>query len=197
MGTTLKAVLLGLMIAPGLAQAEAPFGLAWGASESSIAGMDVSLTRAHASGGIASYGTARLPQNISNATAYSLFVDEQHGLQRVAMVTEPISNDLVGEEGKQQYALMKLSLSRKYGAPLGEFEYAGNGYQVMPSEFYACLSLKDCGAWVSVFNGQAEGERVTLRLSGIAPNKGYLSISYEGPKWSTIADRLAGKGRGG
>ncbi len=191
MDTAVKAAFLGLMILSPLAQAEAPFGLAWGASERDIAALGVNITRAHSSGEVVSYGAARLPDGTSNAKAYSLFIDAKHGLQRVTMVTEPISNDLVGEEGKQQYALMKLSLSRKYGSPLGEYEYAGNGYQVLPSEFYACLSLKDCGSWVSVFDGQGEGERVSLRLSGTAPTGGYISISYEGPQWKSIADRLS------
>lgn len=183
MERAVKAALMGLILMSPLAQAGAPFGLTWGANESDIAALGVNMTRVNSASGMASYGTARLPDGTSNARAYSLFIDADRGLQRLTMVTEPITNDLVGEEGKQQYALMKLSLSRKYGAPLGEFEYTGNGYQVLPSDFYACLSLKDCGSWVSVFGGDNEGERVTLRLSGTTPTAGYISISYEAPGW--------------
>lgn len=190
MEKAVKAALLGLMIMSPLAQAAAPFGLTWGASEDELAVLGINATRADASAGVVSYGAAQLPDGSSNAKAYSLFFDVEHGLQRVTMVTEPISNDLVGEEGKQQYALMKLSLSRKYGPPLGEFEYAGNGYQVLPSDFYACLSLKDCGSWVSVFSGHEEGERVMLRLNSTTQSGGYVSISYEGPEWQPIAKRL-------
>ena len=185
------AVLCAMTIACSVATAsEGPFGLAWGASVSDLAGGGVELTKQRSDGAVTSYAASLLPEGSSFAKAYSVMIDGAHGLQRAAFVTESITNDLVGMDGKQRYDEIKEALANKYGAPVAELEYAGGGFQILPSEFYPCLALSGCGVWQSVFDGGAAGERVILSLNGVAQSTGYLSVAYEGPLWPKVVEHL-------
>src|SRR5690554_4470179 len=190
MGKALKvAALLGLISAAPMAQAAAPFGLAWGASEAELAAAGINLTRSSTFEGVTAYGAARLPENDLKGKAYALFIDAKHGLQHVTLVSGTIDEDASGRLGKRHYEIMKLQLSRKYGQPLADAEYAGEGFGLLPSEFYPCLTLTQCGSWSAVFGGMEPGELITLRLNGIDQGIGYTSISYEGPKWREVSKR--------
>jgi len=189
-----SAALLALVTAmPATHAVAGPFGLSWGSAEQDITAIGVNLTKHTQVEGITSYATSRLPEGTSNARAYAMMFDEELGLQRATLVSDTITNDLVGEEGKQRYELFKMSLAQQYGAPVGEFEYSGKAFPILPSEFYPCLALRDCGVWNSVFAGETPGERIVLSLHGIAPGDGYISIAYEGPHWASVSQRLMGK----
>ncbi|MBC6473005.1 MAG: hypothetical protein GDA48_09450 [Hormoscilla sp. GM102CHS1] len=157
----------------------APFGLEWGMRRNAIASQGVSLTFVSKKKGLAVYMTDSLPKNLSGADFYGLLFDESDRLVKVAYVSETISSDFYGAEGKKWYFRLKEKITRRYGKP-ESYEWIGLELYTDPDEFYQCLDYHGCGNWASFWGSKDEG-RILLEIFGSGKGRGYVRLEYESP----------------
>lgn len=163
--------------------APGPFGLDWGVTPEEVRNAGVVTTPHKSFSNISAHGASRLPQGHAYGKAYSLMFDADFGLQRVTLISEAISGDRDGAEGKIQYSLLKKRLTKQYGEPIAHIESAGEAFRLLPHEFYPCIAISDCGHWMTVFNGPGSAGRIVLEMHGISTGTGYLTVTHEGPLW--------------
>lgn len=189
-------LLLALTVTPAVAADEptGPFGLSWGAPISEITNQGVTLSKTDALDRLQIYEAKKLPKNLSIAETYSLIFDAEFGLQKVLMVSDDITSDSTGSEGKSIYATLKQKLTSKYSASTTNMEHVGLELYDEADEFYQCLAYDGCGAWLSVFEEEHSNLGIILELKGLGRGKGYIKLTYEGPQWEKIvANRSAKK----
>lgn len=184
----LALLLTPLVAIPSLASADAPFGLTWGMSKSEVESLGVTLFDEEQNRNIKLYRTNELPIDLSNAEFYGLIFDENRGLQKITMVSDTISNDAYGREGKSAYDRIKTALIGKYGDPTNDYDFIGLKLWDESDEFYQCLAYDGCGGWASFFENEETGEVTALSLNGLRRGEGYLTLEYEGPGWGAALD---------
>lgn len=181
-------VVFALFNLTGIAIADdAPFGLSWGMTVKELQDKGIHLEKGAGNNHFQNFKTESLPQNISIAKNYILIFSKKYNLQKLAMVSKTITDDIYGSEGKKTYERIKKSLSEKYGPPYDTYEYIGAELYDESDEFYQCLSYSGCGSWISFFKSK-EGVQVTLELAGLSRGKGYLKLIYEGQNWTDALD---------
>lgn len=186
--TALFFLLAPVVAMPSLAFADAPFGLTWGMSKVEVEDLGVTLLDGNKERNLEIYQANELPIDLSNAEFYSLIFDENQGLQKVTMVSDTISSDAYGREGKSAYDRIKTALTDKYGAPSNDYNFIGLKLWDEPDEFYQCLAYDGCGGWASFFENNETGEVTALTLRGLRRGEGYLTLAYEGPGWAAALD---------
>ena len=170
----MKKLLLVAVLFPFMvhARADAPIGLTWGAPISDI----VSKYKAKEiieQNDLIMYELPNPPITLPNFTSYKLLAHKQLGLIKVVL-SEEITRDPYGVEGKNAYFKYKEALTNKYGKPKDSFEFVGKKLYEERDEFYQCLKYDGCGYYLSYF-----GDHLSLQLNGIERGKGNLSITYE------------------
>jgi hypothetical protein len=152
----------------------AMFGLDWGMSPSSIEAMGVALTETSVQDNLHIYECDLLPKNYSLARKYLLAFDEGSSLVKIKMVTELISNDPFGKEGKERFDDL-LSLFKN------KFEVSRiNCYKSRDrssDEFYECLMDKSCGTWEALLNDP--NKNITIELKGLERGLGFIQVIIE------------------
>jgi hypothetical protein len=172
---------------------EGPFGITWGMSKSQVKALGVDMEPSSAKLSLESFKVKKLPKSISIAEFYGLTFDTKHGLQKVTMLSKDIVDDPYGREGKSLYAGLKDSLVKKYGEPTFGLERVGAKLWKESDEFYQCLAYSGCGIWAAGFEDKNGGQSIFLQLEGMGRGKGFVRLTYEGPKWSEAVDALKEK----
>lgn len=166
-----------------------PFGIKWGASVKELKSMGIKLKiSSESEGRFTIYTSSKLPKNLSMAEQYVLLFDKQFKLQKVMMISEDITGDVYGSEGKETYSTFKSKLQKKYGAPTVEFERVGMALYDESDEFYQCLAYAGCGRWASVF--ETSDTTISIELKGKSRGSGCILLTYEGPSWSKAVDAM-------
>ena len=178
-----------LVVTP-VQSAEAPFGVNWGESKSAIERKGITLENSDRKGSIAAFKTKQLPKNLSIAEQYVLYIDNEYQLQKIIMVSKDIDEDLYGSKGKETFSDLKSKLTQKYGNPTNELERVGMTLYKENNGFYQCLAYEGCGMWVAIYKDQKEDVGILLELKGMKRGTGYIKITYEGPNWSKIIDKM-------
>ena len=183
-------ILLAIQYASFGAESDGPFGLSWGMTKSQVGEYGVKLEPKAAQGNMEFLVAKSLPKNLSIAESYALSFDKKFHLQRVEMVSKDIDGDIYGTEGKTKFSALKESLTKKYGQPSIELERVGMKLWKDSDEFYQCLAYAGCGLWVALFEDKESGQNIGLALKGLGRGKGYIDLTYEGPKWSDVVDAI-------
>lgn len=163
------------------------FGTKWGSTVDELKSNGAVIIKKKDDGRLSIYSATSLPKNISIAETYQIIFHHGHGLQKIQMISKDISNDPSGMEGKSLYAKLKDGLINKYGQPGVERESTGNKLFEEDDEFYQCLAYAGCGAWIAFFKIPPNAN-VAIELKGLKRGKGYITLTYEGPKWDGIVD---------
>ena len=169
---------------------EGPFGITWGMTKYQVQALGVQMEPSSAKLGIQSFKATNLPKSISIADFYGLTFDTKRGLQKVTMISKDIVDDPYGSEGKKLYADVKDALVKKYGEPTFGLESVGAKLWDESDEFYQCLDYSGCGMWAAGFEDEEGGESILLQVEGMARGKGFIRLTYEGPKWSEAVDAM-------
>ena len=186
----------------GSAQAadNALFGLQWGVFPEDARELNIRLSRTQIKENFTTFTTAELPKNLRDADAYALTFDERDGLVKITMIGQRIERDIFGTKGKERFEELRKLLSKKYKPlPKQSIERVAPPVVIQPGQvppttpqagqFYECLGLGNCGAWIAVF--RAENMRIYLELKGINASTGYIQISAEAwPKYGNAVNRL-------
>ena len=174
-----------IVFSPSSYSAESgPFGLVWGMKESDIRSKGVKLERKSSDNNLERFNATSLPKNLSMSESYALIVHSRLGLQKVVMLSKDITGDVYGSEGKEAFADLKGKLTSKYGDPTNGLERVGMKLYEERDEFYQCLAYDGCGIWVALFEDKSQEDYVALALKGLGRGKGYIELTYEGPRWS-------------
>jgi len=184
-------ILTSLIILSSTAHArevEAPFGLTWGATKSSLESKGVTFNKCTPNGILAICETRKTIKPISFGETYVLLFHPKLGLRKVMMLSNDISDDITGRKGKELYSKIQSALSKKYGAP-NNYEYTGRKVYKEFDEFYQCLKYSGCGQWLSLWDSK-EGGAVVLEVKGSSRGKGFLKLTYESKSWSGIVDAI-------
>ena len=164
----------------------APFGLHWGESKQKLNKSGVVFEKCITDRELSICTTKKPIKPVSFGDIYQLVIDSKRGLQKVAMLSNDITDDITGSEGKELYAKVKSSLIKKYGEAK-DYEYSGWKIYDEYDEFYQCLAYPGCGSWLSYWEPQ-NGGTVSVSLKGIGRGKGYLKITYESKKWAVVVN---------
>ncbi len=164
---------------------EGPFGTTWGHSviELEKEGIVCTEKTTDSKNDLVTCKTSSLLKNISIKDFYYLLFSQNYGLQKVVMISTDITGDITGRDGKEIYNKYKSVLKKKYSDPDFEWESVGRKLYDEYDEFYQCLAYDGCGNYISYFKPK-EGGSVAIELKGLARGKGYMKLTYEGPKWS-------------
>lgn len=166
---------------------KAPFGLSWGVNKMDLEKIGVILSdESPFAVGFTSFSLEKLPVEPSNTDVVQIVISTSHGLQKIAWASKDIEDDIYGSEGKEKYLFYKNILVEKYGAPKNEGNFVGTKKFLKRDEFYECLAYSGCGVWAAVWSGSYGS--VVLQLKGLKRGSGYVSISYEGPRWADAVD---------
>ena len=158
---------------------DAPFGLAWGKSQSELEAKGAEIYGcAEKDNNFIVCKTKTPPKPVSFSDFYFLYFHSTKGLQKVIMVGEIITEDIYGSEGKKLYAQIKAGLTKKYGERSDGGEHIGLKLYDEYDEFYQCLAYTGCGLWVSLWEDDSGGT-VVVQLKGYSRGKGWVQIVYE------------------
>ncbi|CEO40970.1 hypothetical protein [Photobacterium kishitanii] len=166
----------------------APFGFEWGQSYHEI-NKKVPLTDCATKNNLMLCETTKPIQKVSFSERYIVVIDNKHGLQKVILVSQNISGDISGEEGKALYSKVKQSLTQKYNSPHTD-EYLAKKTSKDHDEFYKCLKSDECGNWVSFWQAE-DGSSALVELKGLSSGKGYLMLTYQSNKWQQIINVIS------
>jgi hypothetical protein len=164
---------------------EAPFGFAWGMSQSQVQNLVKSIKKTSSNGKFSFLEFSKAPKNLSNAEKYVAVFDKQYGLQKLIFASKKIESDIYGDNGKSQYEDLKKAIVNKYGKPTDNAEIVGLHLFKDTDEFYQCLKYDGCGGWLSIWKGTPN---IILELNGLSRGVGYIRLTYEGPKWGVAVD---------
>ena len=153
----------------------APFGLSWDTTTTEI--KDLGFTKSQGDEIIAWTGV-NVPKAWSKGKTYILLT-YQDKLVKASVLSESISGDITGSEGKELYEEMKALLTKKYGEPKDSMEAVGRSVYKDYDEFYQCLDYDGCGIYISAF--YVAGGYISIQLIGTSRGYGYLQVSYEPP----------------
>ena len=164
----------------------APFGLNWGESKQKLKKSGVVFDKCTTELGLSICSTKKPIKPVSFGDIYQLVFDSKRGLQKAVMLSNDITDDITGREGKELYGKVKNSLVKKYGEAK-DYEYSGLKLYDEYDEFYQCLAYSGCGSWLSFWE-PVNGGTVSVSLEGLGRGKGFLKISYESKKWAIVVD---------
>lgn len=174
---------------PALAQ-DAPFGMSWGQTAAEVEKLTGATRNTELLWGrVIDIDIATVPVTPPRTDFVSFAVDPEFGLARIIWISQNITGDPFGTEGKEQYFQYKELLSKKYGKPKSDVEIAGLDLWDEKDEFYQCLAYSGCGMYSAIWE-TAEGVSVGLSLRGIERGEGYHTIVYEGPEWSNVIEAV-------
>lgn len=167
----------------------APFGMKWGQSEQEVQSNDISLWRCR-TGPDMGWGAGvsteqmtrcfagRLQRNLGDVDNYELYFHNQHGLVKIAYISNEIEEDTLDTRAKDRYQELKNMLIRKYGNPYEEAE-------TIPKHesSYSCLTRASCGTWHSIWRIGKPSEFFNIFLSVKPKGKwmnytGYITLVY-------------------
>jgi len=170
-------------------EVQAPFGFHWGESKQQITKQGVKLVGCNTNLSLTLCNTKKAIKSVSFGEGYQLIFDSRKGLQKVVMVSENITSDITGIEGKSLYEKIKNSLIKKYGEvdADGSFEISGLKLYNENDEFYQCLAYEGCGYWQTLWSPESGGV-ILMQLRGISRGTGFLKMSYESKLWNDIID---------
>ena len=150
---------------------KAPFGLTWGVSQAELAAMNIVGRNPcpDDKDGTTKCRARKVPKPVSFGDDYSLYFHPTSGLVKVLMesfqvgfVDESKNKNL--PQGREQHALVKASLTAKYGAPDRDRE-SGTGVVTLASQWFG-----DSGGsieWVTVLGGHGNVGTILLYASNI------------------------------
>lgn len=173
------------------AEIMAPFGLQWGESKQALKKKGVVYEKCTTNLSLTICTTNKPLKSVSFGDIYQLIFDSKQGLQKVIMLSNDITDDITGSEGKALYSKVKSSLVKKYGESK-DYEYNGLKLYDEYDEFYQCLAYSGCGSWLSLWEPSGGGTAL-VSLEGLGRGKGYLKLTYESKKWTTIVDERKSK----
>ncbi len=179
----LPIIIMAIFVKTSIA-ANAAYGVSWGDSGKSLLERNPSLYEVKRTFNITIYKTASMPKGWSDSEFYDLFVHKSFGLQKIVATSKPLTNDVSGTKGMNEYINLRNILTIKYGSPI--FENEKTSLENIPDskDFYWCIIITKCptpnAAWDS------KPGIVSLRLNGVSRGKGYISIVHEGPNWIKV-----------
>lgn len=171
---------------------EGPFGLNWGDTAQQIKSKGSLLVESKRDGSFVFYKTNKLPKHVSIAETYSLIIHDKYGLQKAALFSKNITNDIYGTKGKETYSQFKEALVEKYGSAKNSYEYTGRKLYEDSDEFYQCLRYQGCGTYFTYWDLGDKGA-ISTELKGVSRGVGFFSLNYEGPNWSKAVDEEKSK----
>jgi hypothetical protein len=151
----------------------AMFGLDWGMSPSSIEAMGVALTETSVQDNLHIYECDLLPKNYSLAKKYLLAFDKDSSLIKIKMVTELISNDPFGKEGKERFDNLLSLFKSKFEINRIYCDAGNESYK--PDEFYE--SLMGSGSWEAVLKDS--NKNIRMELKGLEKGVGFMQVIIE------------------
>ena len=179
--TTLLAVSAAAYAQESQSEVQAPFGLEWGVLQSELSG----LTNCSSKQSVAFCDIDSVPKPLSDAHRHLLAFDDKEGLVKVAYFGKPITDDPFGTKGVKRFNELKVALLGKY--PKAEkhdlIQMHLKLYQDS-DEFYECLRYSGCGFYALGIS--PEKGSIILEISGLSRGQGYISLTYESPKWGDV-----------
>jgi hypothetical protein len=117
-------------------EAEAPFGLTWGASVEEVKplGVDLREYKEESNAYGESYLASKLPKAISGQQSTYLSFGLNNKLWRIVVASTPFENDPYGLAAKARYEELSNVLTEKYGKG-STVEQLGEGYYSEPKNF--------------------------------------------------------------
>jgi len=171
------------------------FGMEFGISLETAKSLGLVASFMKEEGGIGWYKVTALPKHPKETdTVLAAFTSD--GLQKVVWISEEITGDAYGIEGKQKFAYYEDIMTEKYGLPSKEISLKLTGLSLYKDsdQFYQCLAYEGCGNWSAGWDGSFG--IVILRLASTGSRgTGWIQITYEGPKWGAAVDALKSKQR--
>lgn len=145
-------------------EADAPFGLTWGATAEEIKALGVELKPSEAADFGASFIASKLPRSISGQEGTVLSFGHDNRLWRVAAISVPFANDPYGIAAKERYQELVAVLGEKYGKG-HSVEQVAEGYFSEPKHFVYGISQGE-SQWFTNF----ENPDLFVQLGLYAPN---------------------------
>lgn len=158
----------------------APFGLEWGMTQNQLSSLGVTMVGC-TQGSVFTTCTAKsLPKDLPDVHLYALLFSPPHGLVKVAYLSNDITGDIYGTQGKKRYAELKSKLTAKYGYP-DSYENSGQRLYKEADEFYQCLRYDGCGSWKSFYNTQKTRGTIVVALEIVPVRRGigFIQVGYE------------------
>ena len=137
------------------------------------------------------YKCSKMPKSFSNADFWFAIFDKKNGLQKITMMGTDITDDPYGTTGKKRYNGIKAAITKKYGPHSDEYSIETIGLKLYDEsdEFYQCLNYSGCGYYSLLWDLEENGT-IGLKINGASRGKGWISLAYEGPRWSDSLDRI-------
>lgn len=164
------------------------FGLKWSASIAEIEAQYTVVERDKSTPGLTLLVLTgeQFPSNTGNVFA---LVASEFGLVKVVWNSKNFTDDPFGNEGKEQFDILYLALSKKLGAGQKITTIGGSLYDEN-DEFYECLEYAGCGNWLAFWKGtESDNSAAMLQLKGQRRGEGYLSYGVESPDWYIWNDK--------
>jgi hypothetical protein len=165
-------------------EAEAPFGLRWGATVDEIKSLGIEL---QASPSASPYGdtymASKLPKSIAGQEATLLCFGHNNKLWRVAAISTSFDNDPYGSSAKNRYSELYAVLREKYGNGHSTERIGGSIFSE-PNEFVYGI-FKNESQWFTNFENLA----VFIQLGLFAPDMNSLRwrLIYENSQICPLA----------
>lgn len=161
----------------------AAFGFYFGLTREQITDAGIELSETSTEDEMTLADTTVAPVPWADAKTYSLIFSDGRLLKIIA-VSNHITNDPTGAEGKAIYKTLQDGLIEKYGKK-NAVSYHATGRKVYkePDEFYQCLGYSGCGLWIDGW--QLADKSIALKINSAKQRgSGWVSISYEAmPEW--------------
>ena len=167
------------------------FGAEWGWSYQQLIKAGA-VCQAEAMSNFDGYRCSKMPRNFSNADFWFAIFDKKNGLQKITMVGTDITDDPYGTEGKKRYNGLKSAITKKYGPPSDKYVLETTGLTLWDDadEFYQCLAYSGCGYYSSLWDLEGNGGTISVEIKGASRGQGWITLVYEGPRWSDSIDRV-------
>ncbi|HIJ38718.1 MAG TPA: hypothetical protein HPP80_07450 [Rhodospirillaceae bacterium] len=160
----------------------------WGESAELITGRNVTLTFEKENGGLRLFSAAKLRRLPEETGVVRIVISKDSGLQRIVWTSKDITDDKFGKKGIEEYLKFKSKLTDDFGRPRFSSEEIGIIRFTEADQFYECISLDGCGAYISKWRTD-EGD-VTMRLiSNNQADRGQVEITFDGPEWDALVAR--------
>jgi hypothetical protein len=167
-------------------EAEAPFGLTWGASVDEIKALGVDLRPyqgPNASG--ETYIATKLPKSISGQESTYLSFGLNNKLWSIMASSTPFENEPYGSSAKARYSELSVALTEKYGKG-ATIERLGEGYYSEPNNFVAGIRQGE-SHWATRF--ETPSMSITLGLFAQDSSSLRWALAYENKALRTTFEK--------
>ena len=174
---------------PGASDRLEAFGLRFGDSYATATAKGLQAEFDSKDGDLTVYKSIKLPKQPSTTDLANLIFDKKQGLQKITWLSDDITDDPYGSEGKAQFSELKSTLEDKYGSPDSRLsmERVGLSLYKDADEFYECLDYTGCGMWSALWTGSYGTVGLSISSGGLR-GTGWLKVTYEGPAWEGLID---------